>query len=122
MAQIDIEQQKQYAQTTDALPGSPPQNKQPGWDQDKFFEQRSRHRSILFWSAIILSGISLLLIIGIVGIQAYMRIVKNDSFEVLDNRGLEIVAVAVFGQIFGVIYIVAKSVWSNDEFRLMNKG
>ncbi|MFY9463092.1 MAG: hypothetical protein WAP52_02820, partial [Candidatus Sungiibacteriota bacterium] len=67
------------------------------------------------------STVSLLFLYGVVITQLILRANIDAHFEVMSDWGLEIFAVAVFGQVFGVVYIIAQSVWSNDEFNLMKR-
>ena len=90
---------------------------QESWNPDLFHVQRNRHRGYLFWFALGMSCFSLLLLAAIIGLQTYFRAEINQSFEIISEKGLQIIAVAVFGQIFGVVYVIAHALWSNDEFK-----
>ncbi len=111
-----------YAKEATNLPAKSPQREgfRGNWDK-KFFDERSRQRNCLFWFALIITSLSFLLLAGVVAVQAYTRSLGNPNFQVMSDTSLEIFAVAVFGQAFGVVYIIAKAVWSNDEFGLMGK-
>lgn len=84
-----------------------------------FFEQRNKHRNRLFWFSMTTSTISLLFLAGLIFIQGYIRYKTNTNFEVISEDGLKVIAVSIFGQVFGVVYIIAKALWSNHEFDLI---
>lgn len=86
-----------------------------------FLGGREKQRNLLLWFALGMSSLSLLILFFIVVWQALLRIKISPDFEIISERSLEILAVAIFGQVFGVVYIIAKAVWSNDEFKLINK-
>lgn len=115
------QEQTAYAAQADKLPTEEPKLLNPNWDSDSFFRQRKNHRTVLFYFSLTASALSLLFLCGVIITQIILRAKIAQGFEVISDQGLEIFAVAVFGQVFGVVYVIAKSVWSNDEFRLMNK-
>ena len=112
---------KGYEFATSSLLMHSPELPEREWDPKKYFDQRHKHRGSLFKFAMWMSISALVLLIGIVMAQFFLRLYIEQDFEVISERSLEILAVAVFGQVFGVIYIIAKALWSNDEFGLMSK-
>lgn len=112
----------EYAQEADSLESKPAEVPLPLWKPDDFFKQRNSHRSRLFKFALWMSISSFLFLIGVVIAQTYFRATINPTFEVISDQGLQIVAVAIFGQIFGVVYVIAHALWSNHEFELMTNG
>src|ERR1700722_10860297 len=99
----------QYVATADGLPTKPTEVATPDWYSEKFFKQRSSHRAVLFWFAIIMSIISFFLLGGIIGFQTYVRLFwGNPSFQVISDQGLQILSVSVFGQFLGIVYVIAK--------------
>lgn len=85
-------------------------------------EERKSQRKTLFNFACYMALASFYLLAGVVLIQVQERtLYGRESFEVLDRYGLEILAVSVFGQIVGVIYIIAHSLWSGKDFDVILK-
>ncbi len=116
------EAEKLYAEEADKLETTQPNVPKPDWNVDDFFKQRDEHRKALFWFALIMSAISLVFLIVILGVQTYLRVKINPYLEVLSDQGMQIIAVAIFGQIFGVVYVIAHALWSNHEFHLMGNN
>ncbi|HXK38906.1 MAG: hypothetical protein A3J10_03655 [Candidatus Sungbacteria bacterium RIFCSPLOWO2_02_FULL_54_10] len=121
-------QQVDYAESVadwrtkaDVLETTEPNIPAPKWNSDVFFKQRNFQRAFLFHFSWIASSVSLLFLYGVVVMQIIFRARVDPYFEVMSDQGLDIFAVAVFGQVFGIVYIIARSVWSNDEFNLMKK-
>lgn len=117
----NVDTENQYVDLVKELATKKAELAQPKWDHKDFFKQRNKHRKVLFRFALVLSSLSLLFLFVIIGIQIFVRAKYNSDFEVISDYGLEIVAVSIFGQVFGVVYVIAKSVWSNDEFNLIKK-
>ncbi len=115
-------EQEAYVAQTEALPTTQTELTEPGWNPDGFFKQRSQHRAWIFWFSIITSSLALLLLIFIVGVQMWMRGHGDIYFQSVSDQALEIISVSVFGQVFGVVYVIAHALWSNDEFNLMKSG
>lgn len=97
---------------------------EPKWSSQTFangfFNQRFKQSRYLFNFALIMSSVSLAFLIVIVFFQFVLKLrTGNPDMQLLSDNGLEVVAVSIFGQIFGVIYIIAKALWSNHEFKFM---
>jgi hypothetical protein len=78
--------------------------------------ERKWQRKCIFWFSVGWATFSLLLFTAIVAIQIYARIYIDDSFSVFDGAELQLIAVAVFGQILGIIYLIASKVWDNKDY------
>ncbi len=114
--------QESWVSTAIRLPTEEPNLKEPKWNSADFFQQRDSHRKWLFGFSLVTSMLSLLFLFGLVIGQTLIRLYSGDhQFEIMSDWALEIFAVAIFGQVFGVVYIIARSVWSNDEFSIMDK-
>ena len=113
-------EQQQYVNNVEKLPTTVPQLPNTEWSPNHFFKQRNTHRGCLFWFSLIMSSLSLIFLFVLILLQTYLRAHINPNFEIISDTGIQIIAVAVFGQIFGVVYVIAHALWSNDEFLLMN--
>lgn len=82
--------------------------------------ERESHRQTLFNFACYLTIASFYLLAGIVIVQMFQRVWGNETFEVVDSTTFNILAVSVFGQIVGVIYIIAKALWDGKEFEIFS--
>ncbi len=91
----------------------------PGKD---FLKERNEQRGILFKFALWVSGGSLGFLVLVILLQTYLRVHFDKNFEIISDKGLQIIAVAIFGQVFGIVYIIAKAIWSNHEFEWMKTG
>jgi len=111
---------KEYNDEVSKLQTKKPEIGEPTWNSGDFFTQRHKHRSWLFTFAISFSCLSFLLLVALLGFQTYWRARGSPSFEVISDTGIEVLAVSVLGQAFGVILVIARSVWSNDEFHLLS--
>ena len=94
------------------------ESKEEGNTHLRFLKERKFHRKVLFYFALVMSALSLASLIALIIAQAYFRATISPYFEIISDQGIEVVSVAIFGEIFGVIYIIAKAIWSNDEFKM----
>jgi hypothetical protein len=85
-------------------------------------EERKGQRKIVFYFAIGSAVVSFLLLFTIIAIQSYVRIFTDHQFTLLNGYELEVLSVSVFGQILGIIYIIAKSIWDDSMFKDFYKG
>jgi hypothetical protein len=112
----------QYAKYVEDVQKSPKKEKEPNLPRPQsgkdFLDERNDQRKTLFTFSLWVSSLSLVFLAGMVVTQAVVRINGNDNFEIISEKGLQIIAVAIFGQVFGVVYIIAKAIWSNHEFEL----
>lgn len=115
------ETEEQYAKKAEGLATTPPEIQTPA-ALKPFFEQRNKHRNILFWFSLGMSMLSFLLLAGLLIAQIILRVLINVNFEAISDQAIQILAVSVFGQILGVVYVIAHALWSNDEFGLMGNG
>ncbi len=118
---MPTEAQIEYAERADSLETTSPKISTPEWSSGHFLAQRKVQRNILLWFSIIMSSLSFVFLVVVVIFQIYYRVNIDPNFEVLSDKGLEVLAVAVFGQVFGVVYVIAHSVWNNREFDLITK-
>lgn len=88
---------------------------------DNLANQRLTQRDFLFWFAIRSSSISLFFLIAVVSIQIIMRIFVNPNIKLLDGAELEVLSVSVFGQCLGVVIIIAKSLWDENQLKQIFK-
>jgi len=83
---------------------------------DQIFEQRHSQRVVLFRFAIFTTSILLFILISSFLLQLYFRIVY-DVNDLFDPVYLNIFTVSVFGEVIGVIYIIAKSLWNDEAYK-----
>lgn len=88
---------------------------------DRLLKERAAHREKMLGYVTKLTFFSFYLLTGIVIVQAIVRIValffyRKSDFTVLDNYQLNIFAVSVFGQAIGVIVIIVKSLWDDENY------
>src|SRR3990167_6029042 len=88
---------------------------------DRLLKERAVHREKMLGYVTKLTFFSFYLLVGIVIVQAVVRIVTlytkgTSDFTVLDNYQLNIFAVSVFGQAIGVIVIIVKSLWDDESY------
>lgn len=84
--------------------------------------ERKVQRKIVFYFAIGSAVVSFLLLFAIITIQSYVRIFTDHQFTLLNGYELEVLSVSIFGQILGIIYIIAKSIWDDSMFKDFYKG
>lgn len=82
-------------------------------------KQRSDQKNILFWSAIIWSWLSIVSLMAFIAFNAYFRGTKGVQYSLFANYELEVLSVSVFGQIVGIVAIIAKSLWDETPFTKM---
>ncbi len=108
-----------YVSQASKIP-STPADEEPTKPMEELSAQRSGQRDRLFKFAIRMSVASLLFLIILVIGQVVLRIIINPEFEIISDTGLQIISVSIFGQIIGVIYVIAKSLWGNYEIEMHN--
>lgn len=69
-----------------------------------------------------MSAASLLFLFLIIFIQTHLKVKVDQDFEIISDTGMQIIAVAIFGQVFGVVYVIAHALWSNHEFDIMKSN
>lgn len=88
--------------------------------KEKYFKQRHNQREIIFWFIVILTGLSFLSFICVVGLQSYVRVWGGDSrFELLSDGQMQIFGVSVFAQIIGLMFVITKALWDNKDLEKM---
>ena len=85
-------------------------------------ELNKRQKKILFNFVLIVTSCLLTLLVLGISIQAYYTINYNSNFKIMDNLTLNIVAVSIFGQFIGIVYIIAKRLWDDQLIREINKN
>lgn len=80
-------------------------------------KERKNQRWVVFCFSIGSAIVSLIALFVIIGVQSYMRIARDGNFTLLSGVELEVLSVSIFGQIIGVIYIIAKSIWDDSIFK-----
>jgi len=78
--------------------------------------ERDWQRKCIFWFSIGWASVSLLLLIILVSVQVYGRLFVGLDFTIFDGSELQILVVSVFGQILGIIYLIASKVWDNKDY------
>jgi len=97
---------------------SPDEFSQPNFQSvSNILGERKHQRHIIFWFSIGSAALSFFSLFAIIAIQAWVRIKYNAQFSLLSGYELEVLSVAVFGQILGIIYIIAKSIWDDSMFK-----
>lgn len=83
----------------------------------KLMDERRNHRKEMLSFVKKLTVSSFVLLCVIVLVQIAMRtLFGNPTFTVLDNYQLNIFAVAVFGEIIGLIFIIVHSLWNDEKY------
>jgi len=80
-------------------------------------KQRHTHRKIIFYFALSVTTLSLLVFFGIILLQIYVRLVCNPSFELFGGHQLEVLILSIFGQSIGVIALITKSLWDDTPYK-----
>ena len=81
---------------------------------EKILDQRHKQREILFNLAKQLTECSFMFIVGITFLHMLTKILLG--IELFTGYILQIIAVAVFGQIIGIILIIANSIWNDKPY------
>ncbi|MDA1317527.1 MAG: hypothetical protein O3B87_05950 [bacterium] len=80
-------------------------------------DERKNNRREMLKHVLSLTYLSFGLLALIVIVQGTMRIVTDvRDFTLLDNYQLNIFAVSVFGQMIGVIIVIVKSLWDDEQY------
>lgn len=83
----------------------------------ELIDERKTHRKEMLKHVLILTYASFVLLALIIIVQGFVRLFRFDkSFAILDNYQLNIFAVSVFGQVIGVIIIIVKSLWDDEDY------
>ena len=67
--------------------------------------QKEKRQNVVYWLSIITFIISLILLLGFVGVQTYVRWKVNQNFSFLGGFELEALTLLVLGQIATLSYI-----------------
>lgn len=116
--EIQPETMKAYINETVAVDDIPatdtPNNTQM---LSNLMDERKDNRKEMLKHVLWLTYLSFGLLAMIVFAQGTMRIVTDaKDFTLLDNYQLNIFAVSVFGQMIGVIVIIVKSLWDDENY------
>jgi len=84
---------------------------------EKIQEQRHDQRRKLFNNALGITIGSVIFLFGLIFVQSIVRIHFNEHFQILEGYQLEIITVGVLLQSFGIIYIIAKSIWDDSNYK-----
>lgn len=85
---------------------------------EQYQQQRIRQRQELFTFLQWISWSSFGLIVYLVTVQSVMRVFCDRNFEIFNKNEFEIISIAVFGEIIGVLIIIARSLYnSNHELK-----
>lgn len=89
----------------------------------KIYEQTHAHRDKLVWFYIAYTSLFTVAVLGLVTVQATVRIATHDSnFEIMPQWTLDILVTGMFGQFLVLLKIVTESVWDfNALFRHHNE-
>lgn len=84
---------------------------------EKLAEQRQYQRKTLFTFAITSSAVSLIILLILIVLQAVARLVKGPAFSLLAGYEFEVLSVSIFGQLVGIVAIIAKALWDETPFK-----
>ncbi|GEM_PF-2629382 len=118
--QLTPEELEEFSRLIESIgkSASPDEFSQPDFQSvNDILGERKGQRRVIFWFSIGSAGLSFLGLFAIIGIQAWVRIKCDPNFSLLSGYELEVLSVAVFGQILGIIYIIAKSIWDDSIFK-----
>ena len=80
-------------------------------------KERKEQRQLLLRFVMYLTVASFYLLAGIVIVQMWYRVLFNDkTFSILSGYELETLSVAVFGEVIGIIYTIASSLWDDEDY------
>ena len=82
---------------------------------EKILSERQTQRKIILWYALGLTALAFLALMGLVFWQAAIR-ASGSNATLFPGKELEVLSVAVFGQIIGVIYIITRSLWDDKNY------
>lgn len=85
-----------------------------GW-LEKILTERQGQRKIILWYSLGLTVAAFLALMGLVFWQAAIRS-SGSNATLFPGKELEVLSVAVFGQIIGVIYIITRSLWDDKNY------
>ncbi len=87
------------------------------WATTILIERQDQRRKVFNFS-IGASNASLSFLVGIIALQAIYRIINNNSnFSFFSGAELEVLSVGVFGQVIGLMYIIAKKLWDDSIYK-----
>lgn len=81
----------------------------------KLLNERRVQRGIIFRLSIILTVGAFLFLLTLIAVQAILRL-DNQSFSFFNGHELEVLSISVFGQVVGIIYIIAKALWDDSNY------
>lgn len=81
----------------------------------ELLDQRKAHRNVLLTWLLKLTTASFILLAVLVIFQAIARL-YDKTYTVFTGMEFQILAVSVFGQIIGVVYIISKSLWDDKDY------
>lgn len=79
-------------------------------------KQRKHQRDTILIFSMKLTWASFGFLVLLISAQSLLKIWKGPAFFLLEHSELEILSVAVFGQIIGVIYIITRSLWDDRTY------
>ncbi len=83
--------------------------------------ERRNQRKVLFRFAVFSAIITQIFLISIViGQGLYRAFGPNKDFLILENFGIETLAVSIFGQFISVILVITNAVWDSRELEYLN--
>lgn len=83
----------------------------------RILSERENQRDIVFKFSMTSSRATLCFLIGLITLQVLYRILVDNNGTLLNGYELEIFSVGVFGQVIGLIYIIAKRLWDDSVYK-----
>jgi len=84
---------------------------------DEIQTQRKAQRKVIFKFSLWMAGISMSIIFLAIIIQSIVRLCCNETFSILENYQLEIIGTGVLGFVFGIVAIITKSIWNDENYK-----
>lgn len=88
---------------------------------EKLSKQRHSQRNWLFVLSMFWLSISLIFLFVLISVNSYTKFTKGEGFSLFGQYELEVLSISVFGQLVGIIAIIAKSLWDEAPFSEMLK-
>lgn len=84
-------------------------------EMQKLLNERRDQRKKIFSLSVTLTSMAFIFLLVMIGVQAIIRLDDQD-FSFFNGHELEVLSVSIFGQIIGLIYIIAKALWDDSNY------
>lgn len=84
---------------------------------DQILDQRGRHRDSILRFAMWIAGLSLFVFFCLISLEMFVKLKIDPAMTLFSKYQLEVLSVAVFGQSFGIIIKITKSLWDDSPYK-----